>query len=69
MKGTDSTGRRFRALRAFEGLTQKQVAQKAGVTQPIISLIERGLFAPKGDLRKSISSVLGRKPEELFPDN
>ena len=59
--------KRMKALRVLGGLTQKDLAQKIGKSQQIISLIETGNFEPRGNLRKNIAKVLKTNPEELFP--
>jgi transcriptional regulator with XRE-family HTH domain len=47
-------------------LTQAQLAEKAGVTQGAISMIERGERVPSLDVLVKIADALGCKIDELI---
>lgn len=49
--------------RIKEGLTQEELAKKAGTTQPVISRIERGTFEPSPSIStlKKIFSAAGKQ--------
>lgn len=59
--------KKLKYLRALNGLSQVELAQKVGTTQPVISLIERGHIEPRGNLKKAIAKTLETIPETLFP--
>lgn len=59
-------GKRLKALRNQKGITQEQLADKAGLTVESISNIERGIFGPKFDNLEKISKILGVQVKELF---
>ncbi|MCS7113678.1 MAG: CBS domain-containing protein [Nitrososphaerota archaeon] len=52
------TGESIRRLRKRAGLTQKDLAERAGVSQSLISRIERGSVDPKLSTLQSILNVL-----------
>jgi transcriptional regulator with XRE-family HTH domain len=45
-------------LRKKKGLTQVEVAEKAGISQPSLCDIERGVTSPRPDTAKKIAEVL-----------
>ena len=51
-------GLRFRRWREDSGLTQMQLAQKAGISQSIISHIECGCYLPSLDLENTLIWIL-----------
>ena len=53
-----SQGEEIRAARKRKGLTQKQLAEKMGVTETYISQYERDLRRPKPDTIKRIAAAL-----------
>ncbi len=48
-------------LRIQRGLTQKQLAEKVGKTQPSIARLESGRHVPTLDLLEQIATVLGAR--------
>ena len=59
----------LKAARFFKGFNQWDIAVRTGISQSSLSLIERGYKVPSDDEKKKLSRVLGRKVEEIFPDN
>ena len=49
-----------------EGLTQRRLAQRAGVNESILSLIVCGRYRPDASQRSRIARVLKRAETELF---
>ena len=47
--------------RLANGLTQKQLAAKIGIKQPLISRLERGLCNPSIKFLRKIATALGAK--------
>jgi transcriptional regulator with XRE-family HTH domain len=47
------------AARAVAGLTQRQVARRAGVSQSLVSLAERGLTVPTLDEKRRLAAASG----------
>lgn len=47
------------AARATAGLTQRQVARRAGVSQSLVSLAERGLTVPTLDVMRRLATASG----------
>src|SRR5262245_51348569 len=54
-------GGEVRAARKARGLTQKELAERAGLSQPYISLIERSEVVPEGALA-ALGQALGLPP-------
>lgn len=59
-------GERARVARKRLGLTQQQVADKAGVSLGVISNLENGKTVPQGANRRAIAKALA---EDIFGDN
>lgn len=55
---------KLKQIRKLKGLTQKDLAESSGMSQPEISRIERGMEATPQDVAL-LSKVLDVKPEEL----
>jgi transcriptional regulator with XRE-family HTH domain len=55
----------LRQLRADRGLTQGAVAVLAGLTNPEISLLERGKVNPKPETIVKLAKALGIKAERM----
>jgi transcriptional regulator with XRE-family HTH domain len=60
-------GQRLRAERQSQGLTQHELSRRSGVSQQMVSGIERGLFGAGDDTRRALARALGTRPAELFP--
>jgi transcriptional regulator with XRE-family HTH domain len=61
-------GKKLRTVRERRGLTLKDVAEKAGVSESLVSQIERDKVAPAIDTLLGISDVLDIDLEYLFAD-
>jgi transcriptional regulator with XRE-family HTH domain len=58
-------GERIRALRKVLGLTQKEFADRIGITYQMLGLYERGKYEPSEKVLKLISSTFGVSYEWL----
>lgn len=58
---------RLRRERLARGLSQADLARIAGVSQPTVSFLERGLSRPRPRSRVAIARALGIDHAELFP--
>jgi DNA-binding XRE family transcriptional regulator len=59
--------RRIKSARAKIGMTQQQLARKAGLDQGYVSKLERGDHSPSYKTRRKIERALGRKAGYLDP--
>ena len=66
-KDTLKIGERIRQERKAQGLTQKQLGEKLGITQQAIGQIESEKSIGTSTLKK-IAAVLGTTPESLLMD-
>jgi len=57
---------KIRMLRAEKGMTQEELAEKAGVTRQTIIAIEKGKYVPSLELAFKICKVFDKKIEEVF---
>ena len=57
---------RIRELRKAMGMSQEELAHRAGVSRQTINMIERGDYNPSLNLCLSICHVLGKTLDELF---
>jgi putative transcriptional regulator len=57
---------RIKELRARDGLTQEDLADRVGVTRQTIISIEKGHYIPSLALGMSIARVLNVSTDELF---
>ena len=57
---------RIRELRARDGLTQGDLAQRVGVRRETISNLEAGRYNPSLKLAMDIAKVFGCTVEEIF---
>lgn len=53
-------------LRQAKGLTQDELARKAGISRPFLSAIENGAAIPTVAKAAAIAAVLGCTIDELF---
>lgn len=67
--GEFDVGNRLREIREARGLSQRELADAAGVTNGAISLIERNKTSPSISSLKRIFSVFGMTLSEFFTDN
>jgi transcriptional regulator with XRE-family HTH domain len=56
---TNKIGQTIRNARTHKGLSQAELAAKAGVSQAAIGHWERGTFTPRGKNLKALSEILG----------
>lgn len=56
-------------LRAQNGMTQADLAERLGVSRQTIIAIESSRYDPSLPLAFAIARVFGRKIEEIFTDN
>ena len=61
-------GKRFKEYREKKGLTQEQLAEKAGMSTIFISQMERGTTFPSSENLISILKVLDITANEIFQD-
>lgn len=59
----------LKELRAQNGLTQADLAERLGVSRQTIIAIESSRYDPSLPLAFAIARVFGRKIEEIFTDN
>lgn len=57
---------RIRRKRLAAGLSQEELAYRAGLHRTYISLVERGKKSPTIDSLEQIASALGIEPAELL---
>lgn len=62
-------GRNIRRLRDAHGLTQEQLAERAGLTPEAVSMIETGKRRGKVETLQIISKALGEPLAEIFKAN
>lgn len=60
--------RRLRRIRVLAGLTQEQLADATGISQPVISSIERGATTRTSVLDR-LARVLGVSAAELIEED
>jgi transcriptional regulator with XRE-family HTH domain len=61
-----SSVKRLRELRRAAGLTQIQLAEKAGLTQPFISRLERGETGVSVSNMVAMAIAMGVRPSDLL---
>jgi transcriptional regulator with XRE-family HTH domain len=62
-----AVGTALRAARKAASLSMDELARRAGVSQPFISQLERGLFSPSLSTLYRIAAVLDVPPSALLP--
>ena len=60
---------RLRSLRAARGMTLDALAERAGVSRSMISLVERGESSPTASVLNRLASGLGTTLASLFADD
>jgi transcriptional regulator with XRE-family HTH domain len=58
----------LREFRIKKKMTQKELAEKSGVSQVTISFIENELSVPMDLTKQKLSRALKLTPKEIFPD-
>lgn len=62
---TESLGQRIKKERLAQGLTQRELADSAGITVPYVSKIEAGKETPTEEKIAKIAEALGLDADEL----
>ena len=62
----ESFGERVARLRREKGLTQEDLAERLGVTQPVVSDYERGRLRLHGELIVQLAQILGTTADEIL---
>ncbi len=62
-------GARIRALRLRQGLTLRELAARAGVTESFLSQVERGVASPSIASVQRIARALGHSIARLFSED
>ncbi|GAB6932089.1 helix-turn-helix domain-containing protein [Calditerricola satsumensis] len=62
---THRLGNRIRAYRKLKGLTQKELAERLGVSVAVLGSVERGVRRPSSHLLNAIAAALQVPVEEL----
>lgn len=57
---------RLKAIRTAAGLTQAELAERAGVSRKTINTVENGVFVPSTLLALTLARALQVTVEELF---
>ena len=65
----NTLGKNIKIFRARRGLSQADLAEKAGISIPFLSNIERGIKYPQPDMLAKIANSLGVMVNELFTIN
>ena len=65
-KGQEMALTKLKIVILEKGLTQKIVAQKAGIHESTLSQIARGTYAPSTDQKSIIAEVVGENKDVLF---
>jgi transcriptional regulator with XRE-family HTH domain len=65
----DTLGKNIKIFRARRGLSQADLAEKADISIPFLSSIERGLKYPLPDMLAKIADSLGVEVNQLFISN
>jgi transcriptional regulator with XRE-family HTH domain len=65
----NTLGKNIKIFRARRGLSQADLAEKADISIPFLSNIERGIKYPQPDMLAKIVNSLGVEVNELFTVN
>jgi molybdate-binding protein/DNA-binding XRE family transcriptional regulator len=68
MSATNRVPNRVKALRLEQGLTQADLARRAGISRTAISAIEQQQLSPSVTTAMALASILGCRVESLFGD-
>ncbi len=63
--GPEAFGRNLRAIRAFRGLEQRELAKLSGVDQASISMLENDRRRPRRSTVEKLAAALGVEVETL----
>ena len=62
-----AVGNKVRTIRKASGLTQEQMAEKAGITEGYLGTIERGEKWARPEVLEQLAKALKVAPGDLFP--
>lgn len=62
-----NVGTKIREIRLSQGMTQKELGEKAGIAEPTIRRYELGKLNPKLETVKKIACALNVSWEDLYP--
>jgi transcriptional regulator with XRE-family HTH domain len=62
----DTLGKNIKILRARRGLSQADLAEKADISIPFLSAVERGIKFPQPDILSRLANALGAEVNQLF---
>lgn len=65
----DKFGERIRSFRMYRGLSQKQLAEKVGITTTYLAVVENGAKVPKLDTCIKILNALEAPADAVFMDS
>jgi transcriptional regulator with XRE-family HTH domain len=65
-KTAEALGDYLKEQRTQARLSLRQLAEQAGVSNPYLSQIERGLYKPSADILRAIGGALGISSEVLY---
>ncbi len=57
----------LKMTRHLAGLSQYEVGRRSGISQPLVSNLERGHLRPSQELRLRLADALGVPADVLFP--
>ena len=69
MKLRARVARNLRRLRAERGLTQEEVAERAGLNRNYVGMLEREENSPTVDMLEKLAAVLQVEPEFLLKED
>lgn len=64
--GDARLGSNLKEVRTAAGLTQAELAERAGVSRKTINTVENGVFVPSTTLALLLARTLGVRVEDLF---
>jgi transcriptional regulator with XRE-family HTH domain len=64
----ETVARNLRRLRQEKGLTQEELAHRAGINRNYIGMLEREEHAATVDMLEKLAEVLGVDPAELLKE-
>lgn len=65
-EGIETIAQRLARLRKERGITQQEMAERLGVSQPIVSDYERGELRLHGELIVKLAAILGVSTDEIL---
>lgn len=66
MRAREALAKNLRRCRQAKGLSQEEVAHRAGVDRTYVSAIERCVYAASVDVVEKLAEVVGVEPAELL---